>query len=89
MDENELEELFKATNTAEPLSEGWPGLLRFGRAVANRCADTLSINRPEAQLMAGEMTAGEWRTLAAVLKGLQSRMRSNVELTGAARHERE
>ncbi len=53
------------------------------------CADTLSINRPEAQLMAGEMTAGEWRTLAAVLKGLQSRMRSNVELTGAPRHEQE
>lgn len=34
MDENELIELFKATNTAEPLSEGWPGLLRFGLAVA-------------------------------------------------------
>lgn len=34
MNENELRELFKATNTSEPLSEGWPGLLRFGLAVA-------------------------------------------------------
>ena len=34
MDENELRALFKATNTAEPLCEGRPGLLRFGLAVA-------------------------------------------------------
>jgi len=33
MDENELIELFTATNTSEPLSEGWPGLLRYGMAV--------------------------------------------------------
>ena len=43
MKEEELRELFKATNTAEPLSEGWPGLLRYGMAVAaaerKACAD--------------------------------------------------
>ena len=34
MTESELKEVFLATNTAEPLSEGWQGLLRFGLAVA-------------------------------------------------------
>ena len=48
--------------------------------IREACADMLSINRNEAQLMAGEMTSGEWRTLAAVLKGLQSLTRSNVRL---------
>jgi hypothetical protein len=42
MTEEQLRELFKATNTAEPLIEGWPGLLRYGHAVAEaereRCA---------------------------------------------------
>jgi hypothetical protein len=47
-------------------------------AATHECADILSINRSEAQLMAGEMTASEWRTVAAVLKWLQSRMRANV-----------
>ena len=28
-----LMELFCATNTAEPLAEGWPGLERFARAI--------------------------------------------------------
>lgn len=31
------------------------------KAATHDCADTLSINRSEAQLMAGEMTASEWR----------------------------
>jgi hypothetical protein len=34
MTEEQLRELFKVTNTAEPLSEEWPGLLRYGLAVA-------------------------------------------------------
>lgn len=34
MNDNELKELFKATNTEEPLYGGWPGLRRFGLAVA-------------------------------------------------------
>jgi hypothetical protein len=33
MTEEELRALFRATNTAEPLSEGWPGLERFARAI--------------------------------------------------------
>jgi hypothetical protein len=59
-------------------------MLSYGESCAKAereaCADMLSINRNEAQLMAGEMTSGEWRTLAAVLKGLQSLTRSNVRL---------
>ena len=31
--ENELRAAFCETNTAEPLAEGWPGLLRFAREV--------------------------------------------------------
>ena len=31
--DGELRECFTGTNTAEPLSEGWPGLERFARAV--------------------------------------------------------
>ena len=42
------------------------------------CANTLNLTRSDALLMAGEMTAQEWRTVAAVLKALQSRMRSNA-----------
>lgn len=53
------------------------------RAATNECADILSINRNEAQLMAGEMTASEWRTVAAVLKALQTHMRSNAKLPSA------
>lgn len=34
MNENELKELFKATNTEELLCGGWSGLRRFGLAVA-------------------------------------------------------
>ena len=34
MNEEQLRDIFNATNTAEPLSEGWPGLLRYGMAVA-------------------------------------------------------
>ena len=42
------------------------------------CADMLNLTRSDAQLMAGEMTAQEWRTLSAVLVALQKRMRFNV-----------
>ena len=31
--DEELRQCFLATNTAEPLSEGWPGLERFARAI--------------------------------------------------------
>ena len=31
--DGELRECFTSTNTSEPLSEGWPGLERFARAV--------------------------------------------------------
>jgi hypothetical protein len=36
-----------------------------------QCADILKITRAEAQLMAGELTADEWRTLSAVLAALR------------------
>jgi uncharacterized membrane-anchored protein len=48
------------------------------------CANSLNLSRSEALLMAGEITAQEWRTVTAVLKSLQARMRSNVELSGRA-----
>jgi phosphopantetheinyl transferase (holo-ACP synthase) len=34
--DEELRELFKATNTAEPLAEGWAGLERFARAIEKK-----------------------------------------------------
>ena len=34
--DDELRDCFTSTNTAEPLSEGWPGLERFARAVEAR-----------------------------------------------------
>ena len=39
------------------------------------CADMLNLSRDQAQLMAGEMTAQEWRTGSAILRGVQSKMR--------------
>ena len=33
LSDDELRECFTRTNTAEPLSEGWPGLKRFARAI--------------------------------------------------------
>ena len=33
MTEEEMRALFRSTNTAEPLCEGWPGLERFARAI--------------------------------------------------------
>lgn len=47
------------------------------------CANMLNLSRSDALLMAGEMTAQEWRTLSAVLVALQQRMRSNAEITGS------
>jgi hypothetical protein len=33
LSDDELREIFKRTNTEEPLCEGWPGLERFARAI--------------------------------------------------------
>lgn len=41
------------------------------------CASKLNLTRSEVSLMAGELSASEWRTIAAVLKGLQARIRNN------------
>lgn len=49
------------------------------------CASALNISRSEASLMAGEMTAQEWRTVAAILKALQIRIckpNSTTQLIG-------
>lgn len=68
-------------------------LLEFARklndATRESCANTLDLYRGEAQLMAGEMTASEWRTVAAVLRGLQWRIRANdlAKPPGAANEE--
>lgn len=43
--------------------------------VIKECASLLTLTRSEAQLMAGEMTLQEWRTLSAVLCALQNKMR--------------
>ena len=37
---------FLATNTAEPLSEGWPGLERFGRKIEEMVKDEYGIEVP-------------------------------------------
>ena len=42
----------------------------------DKCANILNLRRSEASLMAGEMTAQEWRTVSAVLQALQTRMRN-------------
>ena len=42
------------------------------------CANILGMTRADASLMAGEMTIQEWRTLSAVLKGLQAKIRSRT-----------
>ena len=58
------------------------GIEALGRLIlAEReaCTNALNLSRSDVQLMAGEMTAQEWRTVSAVLKALQSRMRSDVE----------
>lgn len=47
-----------------------------------KCANILNLSRSDALLMAGEMTAQEWRTVAAVLRALQAQMRSDVEIEG-------
>ena len=63
MGENELRELFVATNTEEPLAGGWPGLLRFGLAVAaaerEACARVCDV-------MANNGHEGGWSIAAAI-----------------------
>lgn len=39
------------------------------------CSKMLNLTRADAQLIAGEITEQEWRTVSAVLVALQSRMR--------------
>lgn len=61
----------EGTSDTAPLRDMWNAAQKEAR---DECSNTLGISRSSAQLMAGEMTAQEWRTLAAVLKALQSRM---------------
>ncbi len=49
------------------------------KACIASCAGCLCLSRSEAQLMAGEMSAQEWRTVSAVLKALQSRMLADAD----------
>lgn len=44
-------------------------------AMRERCAQLLNITRSDAQLMAGDMTAGEWRTVSAVLRNRAAAIR--------------
>lgn len=53
-------------------------------AAFQTCAGMIFITRSDAQLMAGEMTAQEWRTVSSILRALQSKMRSNTSVSGAA-----
>ena len=75
---DDFEKWLRTVCFQEPTPEAYDLARRAWKKATNECADTLSLNRSEAQLMAGEMTASEWRTVAAVLGGLQARMRSNV-----------
>ena len=45
-------------------------------AERDRCARRLDVSRADVLLAAGELTAGEWRTVAAVLRWMQSRIRA-------------
>jgi hypothetical protein len=45
-------------------------------AEREQCAKALAMRRSDAQLMAGELTAQEWRTLSAVLVAMQARIRA-------------
>lgn len=45
-------------------------------AMRERCAQLLNITRSDAQLMAGDMTAGEWRTVSAVLRSRAAAIRA-------------
>ena len=50
------------------------GALRL-LAERERSANLLNITRAEVSLVAGELTAGEWRTCSAVLAWMQRRIR--------------
>lgn len=50
--------------------EGW-------QASTTHSASKLNLTRSEVSLMAGELSASEWRTIAAVLKGLQTKIRGD------------
>lgn len=73
-----------ATDGRVTVSAQWVHDFAHKVAVKEReeCANILGISRADALLMAGEMTSQEWRTVAAILKALQARMRSNVKLRG-------
>lgn len=45
LSEKQLREAFYATNTSEPLEEGWPGLERFARLI-EKMAIELGTNKP-------------------------------------------
>lgn len=69
-------------NRSIPMTDREKNFARFAweaaiKAERKACANGLNMTRSEALLMAGEMTAQEWRTVLAVLVSLQSRMRSN------------
>ena len=58
-----------ATGIAE---DAW---LEATRQAYEHAAKVIDITRAEALLMAGEMTAQEWRTVSAILTSLQSRLK--------------
>lgn len=78
-----IAELESAWNEQADEFNQW-GALSLGEIVAftqqverEACANILNLSRADALLMCGEMTAQEWRTVSAVLRALQSRMRAN------------
>lgn len=64
---------------AERMRQVWNAAINEEREA---CANELKLTRSEALLMAGEMTAQEWRTVAAVLRALQARMRPTSDIRG-------
>lgn len=44
-----------------------------------RLKNVFSLTRSDVQLMAGELSANEWRTVSAVLKGLERKLKKDTK----------
>ena len=82
MTKDEMDKAILAAMTAA----GWSGDRVVSRSdhiafLAGMLAasDLLSLTRAEASLIAGEMTAGEWRTVSAVLRQRQDEIRGKAD----------
>lgn len=77
MTDCELQSLRNLGNDAEAAADEIVCLRAGLSSERERCAGLLNVTRADVSLAAGEMTAQEWRTVAAVLRWMQSRIRSS------------